>query len=192
MSLYRKFYIPMAFGALVLGVIACAPISEESCRGGNWESIGFRDGANGRTANHFTQYLEECAKYGVSADRGAWLSGLKAGYREYCTVESAYEVGRNGRRMSMVCEDNLPALKAANVKGYNYFEISQEIDEIEEDMDAIEDRAREINAALRNPELSDETKAALLREKRNLEIEYRRLDREIARLKRERREYRLF
>lgn len=118
---------------------ACASLSEEECRAGDWRAIGFADGAAGRPADYVARHREACAEVGVSPDLDAWLAGREAGLARYCTPANAFDVGRSGRRLSPVCAGpGLPDLERANRAGLRYWEIGREIAAIEADLREID------------------------------------------------------
>lgn len=129
------------FLAFVVGaalIASCAPISEEQCRGGNWQAIGFADGTKGRDASIVGTYAETCAEFGATPDLQAYTAGRQAGLLQYCTPANAYDLGRRGRRIAPVCTaDSTLAMQPAHRTGLRYHEFETQIDEIE---DRIRDR----------------------------------------------------
>lgn len=133
---------PLAITAFAIFLGACATLSEDACRSGDWFSIGAADGADGRTPGFLAKHAEACAKFGITPDRREWEAGRQQGLRSYCTPEKAYSEGRRGRSLSPVCPAaDLRELSFANETGLEYHRIEHRIDRLEDDI-------REINAAL--------------------------------------------
>jgi Protein of unknown function (DUF2799) len=129
--------LPILAAAVLLA--ACASLSEEECRAGDWFGIGFSDGAAGRTVEHIARHREACAEVGVTPELDAWLAGRAEGLRRYCTPENAYRVGRSGRAFSPVCPAGAdPELRRAYLAGREQYEIGREIARLERDLDFID------------------------------------------------------
>lgn len=121
----------VAVSSITIGLAACEPadtVSPEQCQGGDWTSIGFADGKAGRSEGYLSRHQEACAKVGITPSAAAWLAGRKSGLREYCTPQSAYQVGRKGSELSKVCVGPaITELDRANAKGRKYHAIGREI-----------------------------------------------------------------
>ncbi len=171
------------FFVAILPILAsCASLSEDSCRGGDWASIGYRDGANGQLLSYINQHIEACAEFGISPDVEEWRAAREAGLQEYCTPENAYAVGRRGRDLSPVCEANRDYLRLANFYGRRFAEISDEIDDLEDVEDDVLHRlATEFTGELTPEQLALQQSLlsqlrAIRREIRNLERDLRKYD----------------
>lgn len=174
--MFKKFLVVSP----LLLIMSCASLSEDSCRAENWGAIGFNDGKNGRLESYINQHREACADYGITPDVTTWLKTRVEGLKHYCTPENAYSVGRRGRDLSPVCETNESNLRLANFYGQRYYEISEEIDDIDDEMDEI---LRKLSADF-NGELTPEQRALqrfYLSEVRELRREIRDLDWELRR-----------
>lgn len=86
-----------------LGLTACQTISEDSCRAGNWQDIGYEDGTKGRSRSRLASIGETCAKYGIRPDRQAYLRGLEQGLDRYCSPDQGYRDGTNGGSPNKEC-----------------------------------------------------------------------------------------
>ena len=147
-------YLILALISLLL-FAACASLSEDECRAGNWREIGREDGMRGRTADFIQTHAKACADYGIRPDRQAWEDGRQDGLLAYCTPHNAYREGTKGHRLSPVCPaENLPRLLAANDRGLDLYDIEREIDDVEREM-------RDIRAALATLPPDDPARASL-------------------------------
>lgn len=146
---------------ITLSLVGCASLSKEECLGGNWEEIGFRDGTNGRTSDYILSHAKACEKTGVVPVQSVWEQGRQRGLPAYCVPQKAYSEGRSGRSLNAVCPAaQMPSLRAANAKGQEYYEYSEEID-------SKHSRINQIEQAL-IAEKKPGTRAALVHEARSL------------------------
>lgn len=147
--------------ALTLALAGCATLSKEECLNGNWEEIGFRDGTNGKASSFIQSHAKACEKAGVRPVQSLWEKGRQRGLPAYCVPSKAYSEGRSGRSLNAVCPAaQLPALRAANASGLEYYEYTSEMNEIQYRLNEID---RQL-VAEKNPTL----RAALVQEGRSL------------------------
>ncbi len=162
-------------------VTSCASLSEESCIAGDWATIGYKDGTNGQLVSYVDKHREACAEYGVSPDVETWARYRLEGLKEYCTPANAYSLGRDGRRMNDVCRQNRESLQLANYYGLQYFEISEDIEDLEDEEDTIHLRLAS--------EFTGELTPELIQQQQTLISRLRKISREIRALERELRRY---
>lgn len=154
---------------LFLGLAACATISKEECLNGNWEEIGFRDGTNGRASDYIQQHAKACSKTGVSPVQSIWEKGRQKGLPVYCVPAKAFSEGKKGNSLRPVCPAaQFASLEAANARGLEYHELSEEMNQAQYRINEIE---RSIVA-----EDSSVKRALLLQENRTLSHEIRLLE----------------
>ena len=119
---------------------SCATLSESECRAGDWTTIGFEDGAQGRLPEFIAQHREACAEYGIAPDLAAWRAGREQGLLSYCTPQKAYELGRSARPVANVCPALIGQhLAAANFRGREYRRLTDEIRDLEREIETFED-----------------------------------------------------
>src|SRR5262245_58214307 len=80
-------------------------ISESQCIAGDWQTVGYRDGANGYRSTELLEQQNACVKHGVIPDRAAYMAGWEQGVAEYCEANNGYEVGERGAIYNNVCPD---------------------------------------------------------------------------------------
>lgn len=102
-SLFRRAAMLAAPIGVLLLLSACGTVTKSECQVGDWRSIGLRDGRDGRSELFFAKNAESCQRFGLSADRDAWLAGRAEGLKDYCTPLSGYANGRAGREYENVC-----------------------------------------------------------------------------------------
>lgn len=122
---------------IVLG--SCATLSESECKTGEWTVVGFEDGAQGRQPEFIAQHREACAEYGIAPDLDEYLAGRERGLVQYCTPQRAYDLGRQARPVANVCPAALSQqLDTANYQGREYRRLSDEIRQLEREIDEYE------------------------------------------------------
>lgn len=150
---------------LLLTLAACATLSEDECRAGDWESIGVEDGSNGRMPDYIAKHAKACADFGVAPDRALWEKGRQKGLPLYCLPARAWQEGADGRRLSPVCPTSqAEALGRANFRGLTWHRIGQDIDEAESEI-------QRISAALSELAADDPARFALVSERAHLRLE---------------------
>lgn len=153
---------PMLFSGLLLG--ACATLSEDQCRGGDWQAIGFRDGQNGRSADYLAQHRTACAKYALGTDEPAYLLGRERGLQHYCTAAIGLAAGRRGERYAGVC----PLEKEADfLRG---FELGQSVYQARQRVDELQRQRRELDQRIDKASKADRPR--LMIEMSRLRFEY--------------------
>ena len=151
--------------AILVLTAGCATLSEDTCRAGNWEEIGFRDGADGRTSDHIIAHARACNDYGIAPQRGPWEKGRREGLALYCTPDRAWREGAEGRRLSPVCPlAEARFLIRQNERGLDYYRTGREID-------AAERRMHDITRFLRDLPDGDASRAGLVAERAALRLE---------------------
>jgi hypothetical protein len=146
--------ISFIMAVAVTAFVASCGLSEEQCKQDDWAAIGKADGLRGASIDRIQAHVKSCAKHGISANQLQWKSGREVGLKTYCTPQSAYDVGRNGRNLNNVCPNaDISALNAAHSKGRQYYIITREINDLERER---ADVRSEIRAILANPVPSDQ------------------------------------
>ena len=55
-----------SLGLILLALTGCGGMSASECELADWESVGYADGARGRTVQAFDQRRQSCAKHAVA------------------------------------------------------------------------------------------------------------------------------
>ena len=159
----RMRYLVLFFASFLLA--ACATLSEDQCREGDWYAIGLADGADGRRADFIIQHAKACNKIGIAPVRADWEEGRQAGLPLYCRPRRAYDEGARGRRLSPVCPaQDLARLERANTRGLRWYRIGQDISEAQNEI-------RRINSHLASLAADDTSRASLISERASLRLE---------------------
>ena len=102
-SLRPGLAVPAACALL----IGCASLDEDECRVADWRTIGYEDGASGKSASRIGEHREACAEYGIRPNMAAYQQGRDEGLREYCRAENGYRLGRSGSGYPALCPADL-------------------------------------------------------------------------------------
>lgn len=111
---------------LVLLILSgCAPLSEDDCKKGDWEGLGYKDAMKGYTTGRTESYQKACSEYGISVDQAQYDKGFKNGLKKFCTFNKGLEVGLAGKPNHLACEKLNPDFKQAYQKGYAEYMINK-------------------------------------------------------------------
>lgn len=98
--------LKIAISMLLLASLACAKnatVSESQCAAGDWQTIGYRDGAIGYRSTRLLAHQDACVQHGVVPNRDDYLVGWQQGIQEFCDPNNAFLVGTSGQRHNNVC-----------------------------------------------------------------------------------------
>lgn len=169
--------IPVLLILSLVVLAACASLSEDTCRGGDWEQIGFQDGTRGSSPDRIFRHARACNDYGIAPNKTLWEKGRTEGLKLYCTPRVAYEEGADGDRLRPVCPlAERPPLLEQNERGLTWYRLDRDIDEAER-------RISRIGSLMHDLAEDDSTRATLTAERLLLRLE-------ISRLRAEQRRYR--
>ena len=120
--------------ALLFTLAGCSSnsVSESQCLAGDWQTIGYRDGANGYRSTQLLNHQNACVKHGVIPDRASYMAGWEQGVREYCEANNGYDVGERGEGYDNVCPDDMrDAFLAAYHSGRELYLARSEVSDLE-------------------------------------------------------------
>ena len=145
----------MRFHALIVTiavtVTGCASdsVSESQCIAGDWQTVGYRDGANGYRSTQLLEHQNACVKHGVIPDRTAYMAGWTQGVREYCDANNGYDAGERGDGYNNLCpDDQRQAFLTAYHAGRQLYLARSEVGDLEQQIGQREVRLDEITAEL--------------------------------------------
>jgi hypothetical protein len=145
---------PMRFFAVclvTLALSAChsASVSESQCIAGDWQTVGYRDGAAGYRSSRLLEHQNACVKHGVIPDRDAYMVGWNEGVREYCEPNNGYDVGVRGAPYYNVCPADLrDAFLDAYHQGRSLYVARAEVADLQQEIAAREARLTEIKTQI--------------------------------------------
>ena len=181
----------------LLGLGGCASMSADECVTGDWNAIGFEDGANGYTADQFGNRRQACAKHGITPDFEAYKAGRKKGLRQYCRPSRGFSLGKSGARYNGVCPARMEAdfVDAYN-SGHQLYTLrskvnraTNQINAKEHELENASDRIRSAEAQLIATETTIQDRILLLADLKELSERTGQLEAEIDELIEERATY---
>lgn len=179
--LKQRLEFRLAQRLTILGSIyllsACATLTKQECMVGDWQAIGYNDGVAGYYSDRLASHAKACAKTSVTPDYQLWERGRQLGLKQYCTVTSAYNVGRRGRKLNNVCPITLASsLQVANQKGLDYYTLDNQLDKDRRLLETAEEEFKKLkNGEMLDFETEKEARARLL----SLPIELRDIEHRI-------------
>jgi hypothetical protein len=154
------------FAAFTL--VGCASLSESECRSGDWQTVGYRDGQNGRPLSRLDEHHKACAQFGVGINDELYREGRERGLLFYCTPTNGLAVGRRGEFYAGVCPTRLEG------NFLSYYSVGRDIYDARQRVEHLEDEQRQLIA--RRNKVGDKEDARHLDER----IYHLRMEREIA------------
>lgn len=141
--------VALGLAAAMAGCGSKGSVSENQCRAGDWETLGYRDGVHGQRSTRLLAHQDACGEIGIVPDRDTYLVGWRDGIAEYCRPDRGYEVGLRGRALPGVCPDELAGLFSdAWAAGRTLFEARRACADVEASIARYESRRVEIESAL--------------------------------------------
>ena len=189
-----RAHFSLIVGVLLLtGCGGGATLSENLCVAGDWQTLGYRDGALGYRSSSLLEHQEDCVEHGIVPDRADYMLGWEEGMREYCTASNGFVVGELGRGHNNVCSEDLrEAFLEAYLKGrklylarYRVNQLDSEIHQRNGRLEAVKAEIVSSAAGQLDGELTPTERVELLArtqrladEKRELELRLRELEAE--------------
>lgn len=175
---------------MALVSLACAnnaSVSESQCAAGDWQTIGYRDGAVGTRSTRLLAHQDACVQHGVIPDRDEYMLGWKQGIAEFCDPNNAFEVGHSGQRHRNVCPpDQRQGFQQAYKEGRTLYLATAAVQNLERKLsnkrlrlETVKEEIVTTAAAQLNPALLPNTRIELLARIRRLNDEENRLTAEI-------------
>jgi hypothetical protein len=121
----------------------CASLSKEECLDGDWERIGYADGAAGRSASRIHDHKKACTDYKIAPDITAYRVGRATGLEQvYCKPRNAYRIGLSGYSYNNVCPSYM---KTDFLDAYRY---GKEIHHLKKDAKGLHVRLQHIDTEI--------------------------------------------
>ncbi|MCU7844455.1 MAG: DUF2799 domain-containing protein [Candidatus Thiodiazotropha sp. (ex Monitilora ramsayi)] len=94
-------YIVIATAIFALS--GCASMDRDECLTADWQTIGYEDGARGRTLSYLGNHRKACAEHGITPDMAGYEQGRLTGLEEYCIPGNGFALGKSGKKLNPVC-----------------------------------------------------------------------------------------
>lgn len=165
----------IGLAVLVVGTVGCASrpsVSEYQCLAGDWQTIGFRDGASGLQSTRILAHQEACGAFNIIPDRQVYLSGWHEGVATYCEPSNGFALGARGAGHNNVCTGGLyTPFTSAYADGKTLYVARAEVNRLHDLLSRQEARLYEIKremtnvaTAQLNPTLTVEERVSLVAE----------------------------
>ncbi len=189
----RIFIYFSLIGLMLSGCAGKPSMSEHQCAVGDWETVGYRDGVNGKRSTALLMHQDACMEHGVSPDRTSYMSGWDQGAREYCQPNNGYHIGERGWSHNNICPPELMSgFLTAYEEGRRLYQarlvvsnLEWELDQKTNRLEAIKSEIISAGAAQLNGELTLEQRIQLGARVQQLLDEQARLKQEIPALEAE-------
>jgi hypothetical protein len=148
----------------------CASMNKAECMTVDWQTIGYEDGAAGRSGDRIAQHRKACAKHGVAPDLAAYQNGREQGLREYCQPHNGYRIGESGSDYPGFCPADLAQnFEDAYRDGYELYGLRARVDQARSDVNSmraelmrVQDEMVAASAVVIDPQADRPTKAQAL------------------------------
>ena len=190
MNIRYQLLQPLALGAVLVLGAGCAgkpTVSENQCRAGDWQTIGYRDGASGVDSSRLLKHQEACGEYAIVPDRNSYLAGWDEGLLTYCTADNGFQQGLHGRALNGVCRAELREPYAtAHADGRQLYVARRDVNQLRQTLRNQQNRLEQIKqeiigatTAQLTPDLTAEERLLLLSKLEDLADERAELKAEI-------------
>jgi hypothetical protein len=160
----NKLWLTLAIAASI-HLTACSSMDKKECSTANWQQIGKKDALNGERSNHYTDYAEDCNKFGVKVNASNYKKGWDIGIQQFCTREKGWEWGIKGHNYNQTC----PARTETTF--YNAFQAGRNIYNKKSNIDDLRVKLEGINDQLADGKLSADKRKNLKEKRRELRSE---------------------
>ena len=156
---------------LILGGCAAKPsVSEYQCQAGDWQTIGYRDGAAGVASTRLLAHQEACGAYGIVPERSQYMLGWEDGLATYCTADNGFLLGQRGAAVNTLCSGELrEPFATAHADGLALHQAQQRVNSLHRQINSSEARLPEIKQEMLGattaqlaPDLTAEERIALV------------------------------
>jgi hypothetical protein len=185
----------LAAAFLAMALAGCASMSKDECLTVDWRTVGYEDGAAGRSGEAIGQRRKACAAAGVRPDLDAYRAGRADGLREYCQPENGYRVGAAGGVYGGFCPADLASAfsqayetgRELHLREYRVRQADERLAAMRRELDGVEHRMTEAGFNAISPTSTSEQRAQALLETEQLAQRHERLATDIDQLERDRR-----
>src|SRR5262245_23461795 len=141
--------VVIAAGLLALAGCASTTLSESQCRAGDWQTVGYRDGADGYASTRLLDHQDACVKRGIVPDRALYMAGWHAGVVAFCTPETGFSQGEQGAGYGRICPVELePPFLDAYKDGRSLYLASSEVERLSDLLDSKNAELTSVNERL--------------------------------------------
>lgn len=173
-------------GLTFAGCAGKPSMSENQCAVGDWQTVGYRDGVNGKRSTALLTHQDACMEHGVAPNRDAYMLGWAEGARDYCQPNNGFYIGERGWSHNNICAPELRAgFLTAYRNGLDLYQARLAVSNLEWQIDQATSRLEAIKSEIISAGAAQLNGALSLEERVQLGARVQRLLDEQARLKKE-------
>ena len=105
----RSLIFLLLIGLTLAGCAGRPSMSENQCAVGDWQTVGYRDGVNGKRSTALLTHQDACMEHGIAPDRASYMLGWEEGARDYCQPNNGFYIGERGWSHNNICPQELRA-----------------------------------------------------------------------------------
>ena len=108
MRTFKNMAVIGSVVTIALSLSACMPhLNKQQCQNMNWYQVGFTDGSQAKNQRDLSRDIKDCAKFKLDVNTKQYTKGWRAGTRQYCQPNTAYQLGANGKTYNHICPAGL-------------------------------------------------------------------------------------
>jgi len=182
----RSLIILLLFGLTLAGCAGRPSMSENQCAVGDWQTVGYRDGVNGKRSTALLTHQDACMEHGVAPDRASYMLGWQEGAQDYCQPNNGFYIGERGWSHNNICPQELRGgFLTAYQEGQRLYQARLVVSNLEWEIDQKTDRLEAIKSEIISTGASQLNGELSIEERVQLGARVQRLLDEQARLKKE-------
>jgi len=144
---------PLICILLLCTLSGCATLSKNECLTGDWLTIGYEDGAEGKPRERIGAHQEACAEYGIAPDFTTYQQGYDNGLLLFCTPRNGFIKGKAGYQYTGICPERL---ENGFLDGYDggreIYQHSVKSNRLENDLRGLDNRIATLNHEIKEHE----------------------------------------
>ena len=126
---------------MTLCIVSCHSLSRKECQQIEWESLGYRNGHQGKTERPLQKLVSACEQNDVPIKKAEYLKGYQEGLASYCQPFNAFLAGKRGEPYYDVCPGKLNETFISHFElGNRYRETQGQLKTVEEQLSSLPKR----------------------------------------------------
>ena len=142
----------------------------------DWRTVGYEDGVAGYSGDRIGRYRKSCGKHGVTPDLSQYQAGRDQGLREFCKPANGFRVGAHGNGYNGVCPAELDQdFVSAYESGRQLYTLRARVANADNDLESMRREGNRIDqdlvriaADILDPTITQERRAQLLLDTKQL------------------------
>lgn len=174
--MYKVTIVSCFFVAIISQLGACATLSKDQCKVGDWRAIGKTDGEYGRPMDYFEKHKSACKEHNIKANTALYKQGRNEGLKSYCKIQHQINLGLQGIEYSPVCKGAIvPILIEANKSGLQVLAVKNDLENTQTQISDVRTQLRSKSIKAAEQERLEAEESRLLDQQDRLRNELQRL-----------------